>query len=287
MDAAIHTLYESGFYRILDFKCRCTACGTSRPEYTHCFSISFVRTGNFLFNVFRHSFDSYNGCVLITKPGYEHTVTHAHEIPDECTIIEFKPGFYAQLLECYGRQPFFQNADKDCALIKVTAETEFLHYQIVRSILTNQPGKLEIDGLVLQVIERTLGTVTDFIPDTPLGDRLKRNHLRTVETAKDYMMREFSSDISLTDVAAACCVSPFHFSRIFKTITDSSPHQFLLSIRLKNAELLLKSTAAPVADVAFASGFNSVDHFTASFSQKYNCSPAKFRRLPLVNAQDS
>ena len=88
MQADIHTLYESNFYRILDFKCRCNDCNTSKPEYGNAFTISFVRKGNFLFNVFRHSLDSYNGCVLISKPGYERTVTHAHTIPDECTIFD-------------------------------------------------------------------------------------------------------------------------------------------------------------------------------------------------------
>jgi AraC family transcriptional regulator len=102
MNADIHTLYESDFYRIADFRCRCTECITSKPEYSQSFCISFVRKGNFLFNVFRHSLDSYNGCVLITKPGYERTVTHTHTVPDECTIFDFKTDFYRELLEQYG-----------------------------------------------------------------------------------------------------------------------------------------------------------------------------------------
>ena len=92
MEADIHSLYESDFYRILDFKCRCADCSTSRPEYSNAFAISFVRKGNFLFNVFRHSLDSYSGCVLISKPNMN-TVTHAHTVPDECTIFDFKRSF--------------------------------------------------------------------------------------------------------------------------------------------------------------------------------------------------
>ncbi len=83
MDAVIHTLYTSDFYQILDFKCRCVDCRTSKPELANTFCISFVRKGNFLFNVFRRVLDSYNGTVLVTKPGYEHTVTHTHTVPDQ------------------------------------------------------------------------------------------------------------------------------------------------------------------------------------------------------------
>src|SRR5690349_20746770 len=136
MDARINTLYESDFYRILDFKCQCTDCRKSKPEYSESFCISFVRKGNFLFNVFRHSLDSYNGCVLITKPGYEHTVTHIHTIPDECTIFEFKTTFFHELLEQYKSIRFLSNEDLHSTLLKTNAETEFLHFQILQLIFT-------------------------------------------------------------------------------------------------------------------------------------------------------
>src|SRR5213596_2476352 len=111
MQADIHTLYESDFYRVLDFRCRCKDCNTSKPEYSQSFAISFVRKGNFLFNVFRQSLDSYSGCVLVTKPGYERTVTHIHEVPDECSIFDFTADFYKKLTDQYGSLKFFRDND--------------------------------------------------------------------------------------------------------------------------------------------------------------------------------
>src|SRR6478735_2527026 len=132
MDANIYTLFESDFYRILDFKCLCTNCKTSKPEYSEAFCISFVRKGNFLFNVFRHSLDSYSGCVLVTKPGYQRTVTHTHTIPDECTILDFKSDFYREeLLEHYGNSKFFRNNDLHSTLIQTNKEAEILHFFIL------------------------------------------------------------------------------------------------------------------------------------------------------------
>lgn len=130
MQADIHTLCTSDFYRIMDFKCKCTDCNTSDPEYTDSFCISFIRKGNFLFHTFRNSFDSFNGCILVTKPGYEHSVTHCHTIPDECTIIEFRQDFFDQLLLQYDLKisGFFRNNDQHSILLKATPETEFLHW---------------------------------------------------------------------------------------------------------------------------------------------------------------
>jgi AraC family transcriptional regulator len=278
MDADIHTLYESDFYRIMDFRCRCVDCRTSKPEYNTAFCISFVRKGNFLFNVFRRSLDSYSGCVLVTKPNYERTVTHTHEVPDECTIFEFKNDFFAALLEHYGGIPFFQDNDWHSTLIKTSAEIEFLHFHIIKLVLTRSGSKLQIDNEVIEVIEKVLSSITDYKPDCKINTRLKKNHLITLERAKEYMANHFTEDISLLQIATHCYVSPFHFSRLFKTFTSVSPHQYLLTLRLKNAELLLRNTSQPMADIAFSSGFNSVEHFTAAFKQKYNCPPATYRQ---------
>lgn len=284
MDADIHTLYQSDFYRIMDFKCRCVDCRTSKPEYNEAFCISFVRKGNFLFNIFRHSLDSYTGCVLITKPGYERTVTHTHTVPDECTIFEFTASFYEAVLEHYGRTPFFASNDLHSTLCKTNPETEFLHFYIARLILTKTGSKLQVDNLVMEMLHKILGNITDYAPDNRIHPRLKQQHLTTIELAKTYITEHFTDDISLQEIATHCHVSPFHFSRIFKTFTHCSPHQFLLNIRLKQAELLLKDTLLPVGDIAFSSGFNSIEHFTAAFRQKYKCPPAKYRtQQPVIH----
>ncbi|MCI0750458.1 MAG: AraC family transcriptional regulator [Flammeovirgaceae bacterium] len=279
MNADIGTLFESDFYRILDFKCRCVDCRTSKPEYSESFCISFVRKGNFLFNVFRQSLDSYSGCVLVTKPGYERTVTHTHTIPDECTIIDFKNSFYPELLEHYGAIKFFNDQDLHSTLVKTNADTEFLHFTMMRLLMAGSASKLEIDNLVMEIVHKVLNNITDYQPDFKIDARLKKNHLVTIERAKDYITNHFVDDISLYEIADYAYVSPFHFSRIFKTFISYTPHQFLLSIRLKNAELLLRNTPLPVADVAFASGFNSIEYFTSAFRQKFKNPPAKFRSL--------
>ena len=277
MDADLHTLYSADFYDIINFRCFCTDCRESKPEYSTAFCISFVRKGNFLFNVFRNSLDSHTGCVLITKPEYERTVTHIHTIPDECTIFEFKPEFYSSLLENYKNCKFFTDNDLHSTLIKTGTDLEFLHFHIIQLILSDSGSRLRVDNLVMEIIERTLSALTDFRPHVSLNARIKNNHLTTIECAKEYMAQHFSEDISLQEIAAYCHVSPFHFSRIFKTFTNYAPHQFLLNFRLKNAEILLKNSSQPVTDIAWASGFNSLEHFSNAFQQKFNVAPSKWR----------
>lgn len=277
MQADIHTLYKSDFYRILDFKCRCTDCRTSKPEYSQSFSISFVRKGNFLFNVYRNSFDCYTGCVLVTKPWYDRTVSHIHTIPDECTIFDFTNIFYDEIKETYSSLNLLFNNDIHSSLVKTDVEAEVLHRMALSQVFMKNTEKLKMDSIVVEIIENIFGKLSDFKKQDQLPVSLKRNHLTTVETAKEYILLNYQNDISLLQVARHCHISPFHFSRIFKKITSYSPYQFLTSVRLKNSELLIKETKAPIIDIAAQSGFNSIEHFTSSFTQKFGLSPAAYR----------
>jgi AraC family transcriptional regulator len=277
MDADVHEKFRSGFYRILDFRCRCTECRTSKPEYSQAMSISFVRKGNFLFNLYRNALDAYSGCVIVTKPDYERTVTHVHVVPDECTIIELSDAFAILVRDMYADTLFFNNPDLHSTLVKSGPDLSWLHYRISRLMEKGGMNRLLVDDLVLEVIQKVLRQVTDYIPDVRIDERLKRRHLMTIERAREYITEHFMEDISLSEMAAYCFVSPFHFSRIFTLFTGSSPHQFLLSLRLQHAKALLSSTTLPIADIAYGSGFNSAEHFTASFTQRYRCSPSGFR----------
>ncbi|MDQ6763738.1 MAG: AraC family transcriptional regulator [Bacteroidota bacterium] len=45
---------------------------------------------------------------------------------------------------------------------------------------------------------------------------IKKTQLITIERAKEYILKNFSKNISLNELAQYCYVSPFHFSRTFK-----------------------------------------------------------------------
>jgi len=99
-----------------------------------------------------------------------------------------------------------------------------------------------------------------------------------IEQAKEFIHVNFIRDISLAEIANYCHVSPFHFSRIFKSIMNVSPHQYLADIRLNHARVLLGTTGQPVTDIAFACGYNSIEHFATAYRRKFKTNPTRYRR---------
>ena len=120
MEADVHILFSSDYYEICDFKCLCNECTRSKREYNEHLSLCITRSGNFYYNAFRSTLDTYTGSVLVSKPGYDYTVTHLADAPDECTIIIFKKTFYEDIeaqLQLTSHW-FFCNKDMQSLLLK-------------------------------------------------------------------------------------------------------------------------------------------------------------------------
>lgn len=280
MEADVSILFQSDFYRVIDFKCRCTSKSVSGVEYSSKFNISFIRKGNFAFNTFRRSFDAFNGYALVNKPGCEHTVGHCHHIPDECTLIHFTDIFYNQLIESEGLKAinFFRYEDIQSMMLKTNSEVEYIHHLIYSLCKGKNPSKLVVDSLVFEILQWVVSRLDTNENFTIISPKLKKIHLNTIEQAKAYILSNYMNDISLVDIASHCAVSPFHFSRLFKSLTDSSPYKFLLDVRLKNSELLIKNSKLPIFDIAIQSGFNGAENFNDIFKQRFGVSPIEYRR---------
>jgi AraC-like DNA-binding protein len=103
----------------------------------------------------------------------------------------------------------------------------------------------------------------------------KSFELSKLDKAFSYIEENYNTQISLLDVAKAVGFSEYHFSRIFKKVTEKNFHTYLNEFRIKKAEKLLFDELT-IAEVAYASGFNSIVTFNRIFKQVKGCSPSDY-----------
>ncbi|VVD64590.1 HTH-type transcriptional activator RhaS [Pandoraea cepalis] len=108
------------------------------------------------------------------------------------------------------------------------------------------------------------------VPDTPLY----RDAVR-VETMKARLSADLTEPLSLTALAEAVDLSPFHAARLFSRETGLAPHAWRNQLRLVRALPALRA-GAPATDVAVAQGFNDLSHFTRYFRRAFGVSPGKW-----------
>lgn len=99
-----------------------------------------------------------------------------------------------------------------------------------------------------------------------------------VNRALGYLHAHFHEPISVGDAAAYAGYTPNYFNYCFRNQMGIPFGEYLRNMRLTYAENLLRSSAIPVTEIAFESGFGSLSHFSRSFREKYGCAPQEYRR---------
>jgi transcriptional regulator GlxA family with amidase domain len=79
--------------------------------------------------------------------------------------------------------------------------------------------------------------------------------------------------LPLTEIARAAGISPRQLERLFKTHLGREPSTYYLSLRLDRARELLRQSSLSVTEIGVACGFQSMSHFSASYSRRFGHSP--------------
>jgi len=109
------------------------------------------------------------------------------------------------------------------------------------------------------------------------GDETRVAPSRNIARACELVRDKFRSRITLDAMAAAACLSKFHFVRAFAQQVGISPHAFVVQVRLRAAVAALKS-GGTAGDVATSSGFADQAHFCRAFRRTLGVTPAAYAR---------
>ena len=71
-----------------------------------------------------------------------------------------------------------------------------------------------------------------------------------MNTAVTYFSENYNQDINIEDYAASRGMSVSWFIRNFKKYTGSTPMQFIVGIRINNAQMLLETTTYSINEIS-------------------------------------
>lgn len=111
------------------------------------------------------------------------------------------------------------------------------------------------------------------------GDKLMRGRVRKVDA---FIRANLDKRLSLEDLAGAAGLSPFYFTRMFKEATGTTPHDYLVGLRIEEATKMLTGTTLPMGEIATRVGFRTQAHFSAVFRRRTGFSPRTYRQLGIA-----
>jgi AraC family transcriptional regulator len=115
--------------------------------------------------------------------------------------------------------------------------------------------------------------LTSSVPARIKGG-LSRPNLRRVQS---YIEANLHRDIRLQELAALTDLSVFHFARSFRESSGSTPHQYIVGMRVQKAKTLLLRAEWTIQQVASATGFSDGGQFSKIFRKFTGTSPTVWR----------
>ncbi|MHA4806761.1 AraC family transcriptional regulator [Flavitalea flava] len=196
----------------------------------------------------------------------------------EAILVHFLPG-------CLGDHFFRLPENKEIARllekaqqgVRVKNNTKKTVAALMHKLLISHGSERII--LLLQVL-RTIAHSKETKPvcskDFPFPHH--PNESDRMNTIYQYIMDNFSREISLEQIAGIAHLSPHAFCRYFKSRIKKTFSRFLMEVRIGHACKLLAETHKTVAAICFECGFNNFSNFNRHFKSITDRTPLAHRK---------
>jgi AraC family transcriptional regulator of arabinose operon len=100
---------------------------------------------------------------------------------------------------------------------------------------------------------------------------------RRIQIIVALMESRISASPDMLGIASQVNLSPSRLRHLFKKETGKTPAQFLKSLRLRQAALLLSTTFLSVKEISNRVGIPNTSHFVREFKKVYGVAPTTYR----------
>ena len=134
----------------------------------------------------------------------------------------------------------------------------------------------------LRLVHKLLLTVVELLRSIVHDGEISSKEVDPLCVAvEQYLNDHFGENVTLEETAKQFFVSSWHLSRVFKKETSYNFKQYLLRLRLGEAQMRLSSTDDPIAEISRDCGFHDPAYFTRMFTRHIGLSPRRYRKMRL------
>ena len=170
----------------------------------------------------------------------------------------FAERFFMKMDDGISYVGFFKNVEKDLDELLALGQRGYTATNVIHAVHVLQQT---LSFLALQL------RVSDF-------NASSKFNLKAVE---QLMQDNLHQELSLDALAHYSQLSKFHFAKKFKELTDSSPIQHFINMKIQKACLDLDNGNLPIKNIAENVGYNDPYYFSRLFKKVVGMSPKQYR----------
>lgn len=151
-------------------------------------------------------------------------------------------------------------------------EYQWLFRQMIQELQMCRPNYEDLLALLLKHIFLLINR------QIKEGNRATSYMLEETERATRYFNAHYNTAINIDEYAQSRHISACWFIRQFKHYTGITPMQYILSIRISNAQNLLETTSYTISEIANIIGYDNPLYFSRLFKNQLGLSPKEYRK---------
>lgn len=93
-----------------------------------------------------------------------------------------------------------------------------------------------------------------------------------------YIREHYREALTLEETAGHFFISPSYLSRVFHRLTGFHFREYIVHIRVREAEKMLAGSAVKIQEIASAVGFEHLSHFNKTFKKSTGLTPLQYRK---------
>jgi AraC-like DNA-binding protein len=244
--------------------CGLNKCSPNRrlqPRTIVRYDITYIIKGNARYTIDKKIYELGPGELICLADGAEvEAVTYPNN-PIHCFSVEFTS------LSAATSPPAFLLSRK-VENIGIRKELTELFKEMVLSWDNKHNGYVMKTRALLMLILHRLNQILGFKIDSMTTDY-------RINKITHYIAMHYSDKFAVKDLAELVNLNKAYLGRLFKKQTGISIEQYIIKIRIQNAETMLRSGDYKVQEVAEKCGFSDIFHFYKLFKANLGFSPSK------------
>lgn len=241
------------------------------------YSLSYIISGDRATITPSGTFSYHAGMVTGSPPfRYARTVSKS-DVPYERILIKFSPEIMTPFIEKVGQQIFdgiyeqvFFSFSED-SRVKI----EKMFFDMLYEYEKETPYReFILQGMLFRLL---LFIWEERIPEEGVNTA-KTTLTPPIVEAISYIEKSYYQNPSLEETANVAGFSPAYFSRLFHTQMGKSYSEYLSSVKLHHASILLVQTDKSIMEIAQETGFCHGNYLNELFKKKMGMTPGQFRK---------
>ena len=243
---------------------------TDRPYGRQDYQLLYIASGKAHFYFDKKDNILTPGMMVIYRPNEPQKYRYSAVDHPDAYWVHFTGSDVENILDSYGIKK-----DQNIYYIGNLHEYSWIFRQMIHEL---QLKALNFEAILNNYLNQIFLLISRQINKNSISSNFIQDE---IEYATNYFNEHYNTDIVIESYAKQRGISPCWFIKNFKLQTKTTPNQYILSIRLINAQSLLENTSYTVGEIAKLVGYDNQLYFSRIFKNHTGFSPLEFRRRAL------